>query len=94
MFQIPSPFCFHPIDYRIFRIDIGEYPLQFNSVYEMVSFSHTSYATALRCQQAQDKLLAWIMSRGAFETLVEQTPFKEELNQRMQQYADEVASFV
>jgi kynurenine 3-monooxygenase len=42
------------------------YPDQFISVYEMVSFSHTPYNTALRCIQAQDRLLTKIMSEGNF----------------------------
>ncbi len=32
------------------------YPARFKSVYEMVSFSHTPYHTALRCTEAQDRL--------------------------------------
>ncbi len=32
------------------------YPALFKSVYEMVSFSHTPYDTALRCTEAQEKL--------------------------------------
>lgn len=43
------------------------YPEQFISVYEMVSFSHIPYNTALRCIQAQDELLGRIMSQGSFE---------------------------
>lgn len=38
------------------------YPSQFNSVYEMVSFSHQSYAYAMACQKAQDQLLGNIMA--------------------------------
>lgn len=32
------------------------YPGRFKSVYEMVSFSHTPYDTALKCTEAQDRL--------------------------------------
>ena len=32
------------------------YPERFKSVYEMVSFSHTPYHTALRCTEAQERL--------------------------------------
>ena len=42
------------------------YPDQFISVYEMVSFSHIPYSTALQCIQAQDHLLQRIMSEGDF----------------------------
>lgn len=42
------------------------FPEQFISVYEMVSFSHIPYDTALRCIQAQDQLLGRIMNEGDF----------------------------
>jgi kynurenine 3-monooxygenase len=42
------------------------YPEQFISVYEMVSFSHTPYNTALSCIRAQDELLGKIMAEGDF----------------------------
>ena len=42
------------------------YPEQFVSVYEMVSFSHTPYNTAMQCIQAQDQLLQQIMGDGDF----------------------------
>jgi kynurenine 3-monooxygenase len=42
------------------------YPDQFISVYEMVSFSHIPYNTALGCIQAQDRLLTTIMKEGNF----------------------------
>jgi kynurenine 3-monooxygenase len=42
------------------------YPEQFISVYEMVSFSHIPYNTAIRCIEAQDKLLHRIMDGGDF----------------------------
>ena len=42
------------------------FPDQFVSVYEMVSFSHTPYATALKCIHAQDNLLENIMQDGDF----------------------------
>jgi kynurenine 3-monooxygenase len=38
------------------------YPGKFNSVYEMVSFSHTPYHTALQCTKAQDVLLERILN--------------------------------
>lgn len=33
-----------------------QYPERFRSVYEMVSFSHTPYDTAIKCTEAQDRL--------------------------------------
>jgi kynurenine 3-monooxygenase len=33
-----------------------QFPEQFKSVYEMVSFSHTPYDTAIKCTEAQDRL--------------------------------------
>ncbi len=51
------------------------YPDQFISVYEMVSFSHTPYNTAMQCIQAQDQLLERIMKEGDFFTNVEQAGF-------------------
>ncbi|GAA4464068.1 NAD(P)/FAD-dependent oxidoreductase [Nemorincola caseinilytica] len=42
------------------------YPHQFISVYEMVSFSHIPYSTAIQCIQAQDRLLEQVMAEGDF----------------------------
>jgi 2-polyprenyl-6-methoxyphenol hydroxylase and related FAD-dependent oxidoreductases len=43
--------------------EIGrQFPELFNSVYEMVSFTHTPYAEAIRSQKAQDDLIANIMT--------------------------------
>jgi len=45
-----------------------KYPEQFISVYEMVSFSHIPYSTALSCIHAQDQLLEKIMGeRDGYE---------------------------
>lgn len=41
-----------------------QYPERFRSVYEMVSFSHTPYDTALKCTEAQDRLWESIRSIG------------------------------
>lgn len=51
------------------------YPEQFVSVYEMVSFSHTPYNTAIQCIQAQDQLLERIMAEGDFFTNIENDSF-------------------
>lgn len=66
------------------------YPEKFNSVYEMVSFSHTPYHTAISCQKAQDKLLAKIMNSGDWESLLTDNSFKASLNDWISAYANEV----
>ncbi|GBL35980.1 kynurenine 3-monooxygenase [Filimonas sp.] len=70
------------------------YPVEFNSVYEMVSFSHTPYHMAISCQKAQDKLLHKIMSRGDFDLNINDTGFKNELNDWMKEYAAEIALII
>jgi len=62
------------------------YPDQFISVYEMVSFSHTPYDTAMRCIEAQDRLLGHIMGEGDFFTNVEKSGFGERLDKWMNEY--------
>lgn len=62
------------------------YPKQFISVYEMVSFSHTPYNTAMSCIQAQDKLLSTIMTEGDFFTNMQQSGFDKKLDAWMDDY--------
>ncbi len=62
------------------------YPEQFVSVYEMVSFSHTPYSTALQCIQNQDALLQRIMSEGDIFANLEDTTFNEKLDTWMTDY--------
>jgi kynurenine 3-monooxygenase len=62
------------------------YPSEFNSVYEMVSFSHTSYHIAISCQKAQDKLLAKIMAAGDFDSNLDDQAFKASLDSWMKEY--------
>lgn len=66
------------------------YPNIFNSVYEMVSFTHTPYAYALGSGKAQDELLHKIMNRGDFFKNIREQKFKEELDQWMQLYREKV----
>ena len=66
------------------------YPEQFVSVYEMVSFSHTPYNTAMQCIQAQDMLLQRIMSEGDFFTNVEAPGFCNTLDQWISDYHNTV----
>jgi len=66
------------------------FPSQFNSVYEMVSFSHTSYHVAISCQKSQDKLLHKIMSRGDFDTLIQDRNFMNELTNWVNEYENEI----
>jgi kynurenine 3-monooxygenase len=53
------------------------YPAQFISVYEMVSFSHIPYSTAIQCIKAQDQLLEQIMKEGDFFVNMEKSTFVE-----------------
>jgi kynurenine 3-monooxygenase len=66
------------------------YPDQFVSVYEMVSFSHTPYKTAMSCIQAQDKLLHTIMAKGDFADNIEQQDFCKHLDQWVADYHQSV----
>lgn len=66
------------------------YPDQFVSVYEMVSFSHTPYKTAMSCIQAQDKLLHTIMAKGDFADNIEQKDFCNNLDQWVADYHQSV----
>jgi kynurenine 3-monooxygenase len=56
------------------------YPEQFISVYEMVSFSHTPYKTALSCIKAQDELLGKIMAEGDFGVNAGSSDFNNKLD--------------
>ena len=62
------------------------YPTQFVSVYEMVSFSHTPYDTAIQCTQAQDRLLANIMNEGDFFANIEVDEFGSKLDTWINEY--------
>lgn len=67
------------------------FPAVFNSVYEMgTSFSHTPYFEAISCQQAQDRLLEKVMQAGEFEKLIPTEDFKNQLNEWMNEYAEEI----
>jgi kynurenine 3-monooxygenase len=66
------------------------YPEQFISVYEMVSFSHTPYNTALRCIQAQDRLLGNIMNEGNFFDNIDQDAFAARLDAWVNDYHQSV----
>ncbi len=71
--------------------EIGiRYPEQFTSVYELVSFSHTPYATALQCISAQDRLLERIMSEGDFEQNCTDADFCKRLDGWMDEYHRDV----
>ena len=59
---------------------------RFNSVYEMVSFSHTPYAYALHCTKAQDILMGKILAEGDFFTNIEQPVFAEKLEGWLKEY--------
>jgi kynurenine 3-monooxygenase len=62
------------------------YPEHFISVYEMVSFSHIPYHTALNCIKEQDQLLHKIMSHGDFFTLCRDAAFTQQLDSWINDY--------
>ncbi len=67
-----------------------EYPTQFISVYEMVSFSHIPYDTALKCIQAQNQLLDTIMSKGNYFENKSNNEFKSSLDTWVSAYHESV----
>jgi len=66
------------------------YPEQFVSVYEMVSFSHTPYNTAIQCIQAQDRLLQRIMNEGDFFVNAGNDGFCQSLGEWVTEYHNTV----
>lgn len=72
--------------------DLGKrYPEVFNSVYEMVSFSHTPYAKAWGSSQAQDDLLGKIMASGNYFDLIEDVQFQQQLLSWLDEYKAAIA---
>lgn len=66
------------------------FPDRFISVYEMVSFSHIPYDTAIQCIQAQDRLLEQIMKEGDFFVNIEQDSFRNALDTWLNAYNEAV----
>lgn len=66
------------------------YPDEFVSVYEMVSFSHTPYNTALSCIKAQDGLLESIMAEGDFFENIADSNFNNRLDKWVKDYHQSV----
>jgi kynurenine 3-monooxygenase len=64
------------------------YPSDFNSVYEMVSFSQTPYVVATVSTVAQDELLHTIMEQGDFQTNIQNADFKVQLEALLKAYND------
>lgn len=62
------------------------YPDRFISVYEMVSFSHTPYHTAMSCIRAQDQLLQNIMAEGDYFALAGNSDFTHKLDKWIADY--------
>jgi kynurenine 3-monooxygenase len=62
------------------------YAGRFNSVYEMVSFSHTPYAYAWHCIKAQDWLLQTIMQAGDFWSQIDNPDYQHQLNTWLEAY--------
>ncbi len=67
-----------------------KYPDQFVSIYEMVSFSHTPYDTAIRCIEAQDQLLGNIMNGGDFFAEMDKEGFAAKLDNWIDDYHNAV----
>lgn len=81
----------HFLERKKIEKELGKlYPSQFNSVYEMVSFSHTPYKTAMTCIKFQDELLETIMKKGNFEENINKEDFKNKLDSWMNDYASSV----
>ena len=66
------------------------YPEKFISVYEMVSFSHIPYKTALSCIRAQDELLEKIMAEGDFTSNQGKNGFNDKLDRWVNSYHSSV----
>lgn len=62
------------------------YPDKFISVYEMVSFSHLPYGTALSCIHAQDELLKQVMQEGDFFSNLDNNNFTNKLDTWVNNY--------
>lgn len=81
----------HFLERKKIEKELGKrYPDEFISVYEMVSFSHIPYNTALQCIQAQDKLLQRIMSEGDFFAKEHENGFGEKVGKWVNEYYREV----
>lgn len=69
---------------------VRRYPKEFISVYEMVSFTHIPYSTAMACIEAQDELLGKIMAKGDFFTNINNDQFIKQLDQWVAAYHQSV----
>ncbi|RYE23625.1 MAG: FAD-dependent monooxygenase [Sphingobacteriales bacterium] len=70
-----------------------QYPEQFTSIYEMVTFSHTPYSTTMSCIAAQDELLAKIMQHGDFFDNISKSDFNDKLTDWVNDYHNTVQKF-
>ncbi len=67
--------------------DLGRlYPDDFNSVYEMVSFTSTDYAYALKCTKLQDTLLDDIMQLGDWDSTLADPDKKAQMEDLLMGY--------
>lgn len=69
------------------------YAKEFVSVYEMVSFTHIPYSTAINCIAAQDNLLRLIMNEGDFFKNIQDNSFKQKLDNWMKEYHNTVQQY-
>lgn len=77
------------LDRKKIEKEIGRrFPEQFNSVYEMVSFSHVPYQYAWRCIRAQDALLESIQKEGDFFEKLHQDNYLAQLEKKVNDYAE------
>ncbi len=64
---------------------------RFNSVYEMVSFSHTPYSYAWHCTKAQDVLLERIIAAGDYFENIKKLEFQHLLETWIKEYESTVS---
>jgi kynurenine 3-monooxygenase len=70
-----------------------QFPEQFTSIYEMVTFSHTPYSTTMSCIEAQDNLLNKIMTEGDFFDNISNSDFNKKLTDWVSEYHQTVQKF-
>ncbi len=71
---------------RVEKVLTTRYPDVFKSVYEMVSFSHTPYETALKCTEAQDRLWERLQNHGTILEQLDNPAYTGELDAWMDEY--------
>ena len=81
----------HFLERKRIEKELGkQYPEKFVSVYEMVSFSHTPYQTALRCTEAQDELLGRIMQHADKSQVTDEAAYQKAVEEWIEEYHGKV----